>query len=117
MLMPSALFALSVARACLIVCVLIICQVNWLLLPRACKLQQRLDVFVLELTLEVNRLIDPHADRLAEEFFSSHSRTELTRAFAVVADLVESRLDATRRHQSPNSLVFLGQAILDLRIL
>src|SRR5215470_2882465 len=93
---------------------LVICQVDRLGLSLPCDLQQRLDVFVLELTLQIDRLLHPHAEALADQFFSSHCWSKLASSLAIVADLVEAALDAVRRHSCSNQRIYAGDLISDL---
>jgi hypothetical protein len=52
---------------------------------------------VVQLAGELQAPVDPHADRLAEEFFGSNGKPELASLLARVADLVEPALDPLRR--------------------
>src|SRR5262245_28859351 len=66
-------------------------------LALASEVKQRLDVAVVELTTEIDRLLDPHADALTKQLFRPNCGAELTGFLAGVGDLDQPALDPVRR--------------------
>ena len=73
------------------VVITIIAIVDRLELALACLLEQSRDVTAVQRTGELQRLIDPHADAFAEQFFRSHRWTELSCALGFGAELDQPR--------------------------
>ena len=71
----------------------IILQVDRLGLALSRHVEQRTDVAIIQLAGELQASVDEHADALAQQFFGTNGRTELTGVLSFVADLVEAALD------------------------
>ena len=74
------------------VVITIVAVVDRLELALACLLEQSRDVTAVQRTGELQRLIDPHADAFAEQFFRSHRWTELSCALGFGAELDQPAL-------------------------